>query len=369
MKISETKDKKIWEGFLENVKEKTFLHSWAWGEFQKAMGERIWRLGIYDNEKLEGVMLVIRVEAKRGRFLFVPHGPIFISDKNRTNSKLQITNSKQIRNLKFEILNELTKELKSLAKEEGCSFIRISPIWEDTEENRKVFRELGFRDAPMHVHSELTLVLDISKSEEELLQGMRKTTRNLVRRGEREGVEIAKGSLDEFYPLFEKTAKRQGFVKFSRNYLEEEMKAFNPSSNKPYNFFHDRKKGDIVVYQGVEIFFARYQGEILAGAFIVFYGDSAYYHHAASVHSKIPAAYTLIWEIIKEAKKRGMKQFNFWGVVSESDIKHPWWGLSLFKRGFGGTEWTLMHAQDLPLSWKYWISWGIEKARKWKRGY
>ncbi|MBI3335569.1 MAG: peptidoglycan bridge formation glycyltransferase FemA/FemB family protein [Candidatus Portnoybacteria bacterium] len=341
-------DKKIWEGFLAGIEQKTFLHSWVWGEFSKAMGERIWRLGICDNEKLEGVILVVRIEAKRGRFLFVPHGPIFESSKFKVqSSKLQ---SK---------VKSLVDCLRNIAKEEHCSFVRISPIWEDTEANREVFRKLGFRSAPMHMHSELTLIMDISKSEEEILQGMRKTTRNLVRRGGKEGVEVVKGSLDEFYPIFAQTAKRQGFVRFSRDYMEEELKAFNTKYkilNTKYN-------------QSAEIFLAKYQGEILAGAFIVFYGDTAYYHHAASVHSKIPAAYTLVWEIIKEVKKRGMEQFNFWGVVPEADTKHPWWGLSLFKRGFGGKEWNLMHAQDLPFSWKYWISWGIEKARKLKRRY
>lgn len=334
MKILEITDRNRWEDFLAGVEKKTFLQSWAWGEFQKAMGEKIWRAGVYEQRESVGVCLVIKVEAKRGSFLFVPHGPVF---------KCQMSNVKCQNYLK-----KISVFLKNLAKEEDCSFIRISPILEDTEENRELFVKLGFREAPMHMHAELTWVLDISKSEEEILQEMRKTTRNLVRRGEREGVEVFRGDLDEFYPLFEETAKRQGFVRFSREYLQKEFDAFRSSA---------------------EVFLAMYQGEILAGAFIVFYDDTAYYHHAASVHSKVPAAYSLIWEIIKEAKKRGMKWYNFWGVVKEDDTKHPWWGLSLFKRGFGGREWALMHAQDLALSWRYWISWGIEKARKWKRRY
>jgi hypothetical protein len=45
-KIEEIKDKKIWEEFLEKCEEKTFLQSFNWGEFQKMMGNKIWRLGI-----------------------------------------------------------------------------------------------------------------------------------------------------------------------------------------------------------------------------------------------------------------------------------------------------------------------------------
>ncbi len=339
MEILEIKNKNIWEGFLANSEKKTFLHSWAWGEFSKTMGEKIWRWGIYKNKELFGVALVIKVRARRGNFLFIPHGPILLT----THYKLQT----------------LIDHLKQLAKEERCGFIRVSPIWEDTKENREMFRRLGFRPAPMHMHAELTWVLDASGSEEEIMAGMRKTTRNLVRRGEREGVIVEEGSLDEFYPLFEETAKRQKFIQFSREYLQKEIEAFRSNAGNL----------KLKTENSAKIFLAKHNGQVLAGAFIVFYDDTAYYHHAASTHSKIPAAYTLQWEIIREAKKREKKYYNFWGVVPESDTNHPWWGLSLFKRGFGGQEWNLMHAQDLSLSWKYYISWGIEKARKWKRGY
>jgi len=359
MRIFEIKDKNIWEDFLQGVGEKTFLQSWAWGEFQKAMGEKIWRLGMYEEEELVGVCLVVKISARRGRFLFVPQGPII-------SSKFKVQSEK----LQFKIKN-LFQSLKELAKKERCSFIRISPILEDTKENNELFEKLGFRDAPSHMHAELSWVLDISKleaqlpmlrrqaSEQELLGGMRKTTRNLVGRGEREGVEVGKGTLEEFYALYQETEKRQQFVAFSKEYLQKEMEAFNTK----YKIQNTRYK------QSAEIFLAEYQGKILAGAIIVFYGDTAYYHHGASLHSKIPAAYTLQWEIMKEAKKHGILKYNFWGVVEEDDANHPWHGLSLFKRGFGGQEWRLMHAKDIPLSWRYWISWSIERARNWKRGY
>lgn len=356
MNILEINNKHQWEEFLAGIEQKTFLHSWAWGEFQQAMGERVWRLGMYENDELVGVALVISIKAKRGKFLFVPHGPVFI--KNWTISNFEFLISKQAPSSKLQVSNRLIDFLRNLARQEKCGFIRMSPVLEDIKENRELFAKLGFRRAPIHMHAELSLVLNVSQNEEEILQGMRKTTRNLIRRGEREEVEVATGSLGEFYPLFEKTAKRQGFVKFSREYLEKELQSFQ-SLVTSYS----------LPVTDALIFLAKHDGKILAGAFIVFYDDTAYYHHGASLHSKIPAAYSLQWEIIKEVKKRGIKQYNFWGVVPESETTHPWHGLSLFKRGFGGREVSLMPAQDLVLSWKYWISWGIEILRKWKRNY
>src|SRR4030043_1547574 len=76
MEIKAIEDKQIWESFIKSQAEYTFLHSWNWGEFSKLVGDKVWRLGVYEGEELAGVALIVGIDAKRGRFLFVPHGPI-----------------------------------------------------------------------------------------------------------------------------------------------------------------------------------------------------------------------------------------------------------------------------------------------------
>ena len=76
MEIKEIKNKEVWENFLLGCEEKTFLESWNWGEFQKKEGEKIWRFGVFGNEELIALALAVKIKAKRGTFLFVPHGPI-----------------------------------------------------------------------------------------------------------------------------------------------------------------------------------------------------------------------------------------------------------------------------------------------------
>ena len=76
MESREIKNKETWEGFLGQCEEKTFLQSWNWGEFQGLEGNKIWRFGVYDSNNLLAVALVIKIKAKRGSFLFVPHGPM-----------------------------------------------------------------------------------------------------------------------------------------------------------------------------------------------------------------------------------------------------------------------------------------------------
>ena len=50
MSIKEIQNKNTWDGFVTAQKEHTFLHSWAWGEFNEAMGDNVWRFGFYERE-------------------------------------------------------------------------------------------------------------------------------------------------------------------------------------------------------------------------------------------------------------------------------------------------------------------------------
>jgi lipid II:glycine glycyltransferase (peptidoglycan interpeptide bridge formation enzyme) len=119
----------------------------------------------------------------------------------------------------------------------------------------------------------------------------------------------------------------------------------------------------------VSWFFAVYKGETISAAMIIFSGKSGFYHHGASIqrYAKIPASYLLQWAAIGEAKRRGLSEYNFWGVSPEDKPNHPWAGLSLFKKGFGGFPEAYVPAQDLPFTNKYWLNFVIEKVRKIRR--
>ncbi|MBZ9578657.1 peptidoglycan bridge formation glycyltransferase FemA/FemB family protein [Patescibacteria group bacterium] len=343
MEIKEIENKEIWESFLLKCQEKTFLDSWNWGEFNKMMRNKIWRLGILEDGELFSVALVIKIQARRGTFLFLPHGPVF---------KQQTTNNKQ------QVLKIFLEKLKEIAMEENAGFIRIGPIWERTEENIEIFKNLGFRDAPIHIHPELTWELDITLPENELLMQMRKTTRYLIRQAQKKfGVKIEQRndikSVEVLNNLYQETSIRHHFVPFSFEYLKNEFLAFQPDNQ-------------ILVLLG------EYKGEIVSSAIIIFWQKIAFYHHGASSlkYPKIPTSYFLQWEAIKEAKKKGCRLYNFWGIAdTKSKIeKHPWAGLTLFKMGFGGYKKEYVKTQDFPISKKYWLTFVFEKLRKTKRG-
>lgn len=332
MEIKEVLDKKVWEKFWQGYKEKTFLQSWNWGEFQEKMGNKIWRFGIYEGGGLSSAVLVVKVNAKRGTFLMLQHC--------------------------FGLSEVLLKKLREVAQREKASFIRIVPLLERNKENKRLFQSLGFRQAPMHANAyESTWKLDIALSEENLLANMRKTTRYLIRQAEKNPeMEIIKSNKVEdvkFYQgLNEEIARYQKFTPFSFNFVKNEFEVFAQDNQ-------------------ALIFFGKYKEKIIFSALIIFWSEIAFYHQGAldPAYHKIPIAYLAQWEAIKEAKKRGCKLYDFWGYIDpKKEPKHPWAGPTLFKMGFGGQSYEYVKTQDLPLSWRYWLTYFFEKIRKIKRG-
>jgi lipid II:glycine glycyltransferase (peptidoglycan interpeptide bridge formation enzyme) len=228
----------------------------------------------------------------------------------------------------------------------------MRPQLPDTETSRKTVREIGFRDAPMHLEAELTSQLDLTPSEAMLLSNMRKTTRYEIRRAEKLGISVTKttdtAAIGGFHALQLETARRQNFTPFSYPYLSEQFRSF-------------ADHGMAMLYS------ATYQGNLLAQAFMIFYGSEAVYHYGASTDAgrTYPGAYIIQWAAIRDAKPRGMKRYNFWGVTSPADINHRFYGVSVFKRGFGGEDVSYLHAQDLVMHpGRYTVNLAVETVRR-----
>ncbi|MEK7557356.1 MAG: peptidoglycan bridge formation glycyltransferase FemA/FemB family protein, partial [Patescibacteria group bacterium] len=313
MNIREMNNQRAWNDFLLRVNPNTFLHAWEWGQVQRRAGEEVLYLGVFERNTLVGVCLAITVKARRGRHLLVPHGPIF-----RTEAETR------------KYLPALAGYLEGIARvseQWPLVALRVSPLLEATYTNVQLFRRLGFSDAPMHVHAEITWVLDIDKPEEEILTDMRKTSRHAIKKAQDSGVTTltAPGTpaVDDFMPLYEKTKQRHDFVPYSRKMIESQVDIFNESG-----------RPDVGAY----LVFAQYQGKDVAGGIFFQFGKTVFYYHGASmkVAGADGAAQLLQWEAIKEAKRRGATRFNFWGIApdsapgAESGKKHPFAGITTF---------------------------------------
>lgn len=330
-----------WDEFVAKQTFTIFVQSSQYVDFYQKLGEVGCVFGIFDQGQLIGGSVVVSTHAKRGNFMFLPYGPILPDDHRATAA-----------------LESLTYALIQYGNEHHYDFIRVSPFIDDTEQHRLMFHQLGYKSAPIHVLAEHTWLLDVRLDEEALLKAMNKNHRNLIRRCEKSGVTIVKSTTDEdlelVYTLLKETATRHQFFKFPFSYIKAEFSTFLANNQA-------------IIFKAILP-----NGQVDAASVMMYFGTMGVYRHSGSLQldNHLPTSYLIQWEAIKEAKKRGMHYYNFWGIAPDhAPASHPFTGIRHFKKGFGGFQKDLLHCQDYPLRPKYLYTWLIETIRRIKRGF
>ena len=300
----------------KNHPEANFLQQSVWGKVYELDGEEVFYRGVEKDGKLLMSALIILKPAKRGRYLEIPGGPLIDWKKDK-------------KTLQF-----FLERIKEFAKEKSCVFVRMRPNFYETPEYLELAKSLGLVRSPMHLHAEHTVMLDLTKTEDELMADMRRQTRYEVRRADKLGIEVkyenTKKAFDDFYDIQLKTAERQGFIPSSRKFIQAQREAFG---------------------ERARIYTASLDGKELAKGLILLTSPEAIYHEAASTDEgrKLPGAYALQWRVIRDAKELGLKRYNLFGIAPPDSPHHRYAGVTTFKCGFGGERVTFMPAHDLPV--------------------
>lgn len=334
MKMVDITDKKQWDEFVKSHPEANFLQSWDFYEFHKMRGKRVVRRVAIDSDgEIVAAYAGVVETAKRGTYLAIAGGPIM--DFTKSN-----------------VVREVFCDIKTMGEREKCVFVRVRPQLELSEKSLKLMRELGLKKAPMYLSVEYAGVLDLKKSEAEILAGASQGFRRKLRKAGKLDIEVTASDYDaairEFCELEEKHASRQHYVAFSASFLTKQFEAF-------------REGGEVLIYT------ARKGGEILAQNFMVFYGAEASYHYGVSsdLGTRYSAAPLLHLAAMDEARKRGCIRYNLWGIVGREETSHRFYGVSEFKRSFGCEELKYTPAHDLILKpVPYQMTKIIETARK-----
>ena len=164
------------------------------------------------------------------------------------------------------------------------------------------------------------LVIDISKSEEDILAGMKQKTRYNIRLAEKKGVKIFASReekyIDQFCRLVKVTSVRDKIRSHPENYY--------------------RKMFEVIPGDILKIYIAEYEGKTIAVNLVLFFGKTATYMHGASdnEHRNVMAPYLLQWQSILDAKKIGCEKYDFGGVKTGNTGGRSWEGITKFKNGF-----------------------------------
>ena len=312
--------KKQWEELVQKHPAGGFHQSFSWAKFKQADGWDSYKIGIFDKkDKLIGgaVLLQFHFYSTKTNFFYIPEAPI-----------LDYENEDEL-NAQWRVLETAIHSIVDVGKIAKTTHIRIEPR---TNHCPKWFLS-RFSKAPLNLQPKYSQIVDLKASEDDILTQMKQKGRYNIKLAEKKGVKIVKvdniqkKDREEFYKIYKQTFERNKFSGKEKELFENLMPNCKEIS---------------------KLYFAEYNGERIATAYVIYYGARATYLYGASSNEnrEVMSPYLLHWEIMKDAKKEGFKIYDLWGIAPSTAKDHDWKGLTNFKKKFGGEEITFIGAYD-----------------------
>ena len=213
---------------------------------------------------------------------------------------------KQLQNIKKLDLIDLCKKYK-------CLFIQIETLDYLNNIPLEIFSSGYYKK----FITPYTAVIDLEKSEEEILANMKPKGRYNIRLAEKkwvkcEMVEKSDWHIQKFYDLMTETTSRDKFSWHSFEYFK--------------NFLNTLENSELIL--------AYYEDQVIAGGVFVFDTEVSIYYYWASgnTHRNLMAPYLLQWSAIKIAKDRKSKLYDFLWVATPWDENDPLVWVTSFKK-------------------------------------
>jgi len=337
LSLRNTKKSIIRKMAVEIIREKTKefnqlathpLQSWEWGEFRKSLGQTVIRFGEKKEGKLVSVFQVSfhKIPATPYTVGYLPKSSLFSA--------------------------EVKKTLEKIGKENRAIFIKVEPNEEKTPQAERKIAKLGLTFG-RSLFTKYTSIVDLNRSEEEILKSFKPKTRYNIKLAQKKGVLVEENNSQEAFEkyldlLFE-TTRRQGFFAHNKE-------------------FH-RKQWQILRPAGIShLLTATYQGEMLAAFLLFVFNKVLYYPYGASTreHKELMAPSLLMWEAIKFGKSQGCRFFDLWGDLPNPLVTHPYYGFHRFKEGFSPKLVEFLGSYDLVINPTLYQIYKIIDKIRWK---
>ena len=326
LKFLEIENDSQWDSLVLSLDNYSFLLSSFRYKYKKEIDERSFRFAIYNGDMFQGVMCGSFGKTKLfGKYLEFKHSPML-----KDNSE--------------EIWRAVLEKCKNIAQENGCFMFRISPLYVDNMVLEGLYRKLGMKKSPIQdIDAMISQYVDLSKTEEELRHDMSDSTRNNINKLTKNpdiSVKIFKDNtqFDIFADFHNQTMQKKGYTDRSTKSLLRELQ-LQVDAGSCYMVVGYYQNKPISIWQATV--YGKYMHIYQAGSDTLFRDKN------------IRITYLLYWECVKLAKELGCKTLDlFGGMVPEGydGKKHPWAGVSAFKRSLGGKRVTYMHSRDYAIN-------------------
>lgn len=319
-------DAGLYDDVVRSMPVTSALQGWGYGEARRVLGQTPLRYLIVQEGRTVGAIQLIRKALVPGfSTLYAPRGPALES---------------------LHLLPLLAPAIRAVAAR-GDALLKIEPplaidaVADGAEENVPAGYGPFLRsetEQPEH-----TIVATLDGSEEALFAGLHSMARRNVRAAQKAGVTAGRDTdFEAFWEIFTATNERAKLGAFPRAYYETMLKEGNAHGGEAY------------------IVLARHEGRALAGGFFLAMGDTTCYLFGGSVRDDRPtpdgtprkdakAPDAFYWNAMLDAKQRGYRVFDFWGIPRKLDEEKHSFGVFKMKLKFSETR-VWYPAYELPLN-------------------
>ncbi len=391
--------------FLNKHPLKNFLQSPNMAKIREKSGQDIYYVGVFKDSVLVAATFMAAKSTHFGRKDFYAPRGLLVDYKDK------------------ELLAFFTMSLKKFIKRKKGYVLRIDPYYilkqrdingdvvEDGIDNTSAslnLLDLGYRKNNKATQVTWTFVLDLDKTEEELLKNMRSFTRRNIQKGIKNKIIVREARYDELEivkEILDATCERKHFMNRDLKYFQDMYNAFKKDEQIQFIIAEidtkkmledlDKEKKELkenldkAMRQGAkedkikkhkealekvekeieEVNKIREQyGDIIpasTGVFMTF-GDEVLYLFGGNkkefMHFGTP--YVVQWEMIKYGLKHNFKRYNFYGISGNFDKNDKDYGIYDFKKGFTGYVEELIGEYCYPVSLYYYVDNIIKRIKK-----
>jgi peptidoglycan pentaglycine glycine transferase (the first glycine) len=294
------------------------LQSTSWGELKAATGWSVRRFVLEG-----GVAQVLLKPLPLGLSVaYAPRGPLVAPEH---------------------LADAIAAVREALARER-CASLLCDPEAPDDPVIRASLTGMGVRASPVFVQPRRTLLMDLSKGDEELFAAMRKKTRQYIHKAERAGVVTEESrDLDRFMKVLSAVGQRDRFAIRSREYFETLLAAF----------------GDRAL-----LMFARLGADDAGAMLLVRMADRAWelYGGWSGAHADARPFYLLKWRAMLRMRQLGVRRYDMYGLADSAD--DPLAGVENFKLGYGGEVVEWIGALETPVRRVLYPLWQLAARRR-----
>ena len=312
-----------WNQLLLQFPDAHILQTSQWAEAKKQNG---WSPMYFqegsDPQDPEGLALILRRQVSfaglKFRVLYVPKGPVLHWDDPSSVSRV-------------------LDALQDICRQEKAIFIKIDPDVlvgtgiPGTEDEvpapqglalQDELKRRGWQYSQDQIQFRNSVLLDLRKSEDDLLAAMKQKTRYNIRLAARKGVQVRQGKIAELpvlYKMYAETAVRDGFVIRHEDYYLNTWRRF-------------------IEADMAKILIGEIENQPIAALILFHFNGTARYMFGMSTENarELMPNYLLQWEAMRLAKHLGCHTYDMWGAPEIFDESDSMWGVFRFKQGFNG---------------------------------